>query len=645
MLFAAAMLAVTLLSCNKKFDEPPTDEEPNVTPTLTIQALKAMHNMGNVDAVTTDDIIAGIVIADDKSGNFYKQLVIQDETGGIAIRMDGLNLFTDYPTGRKIFVKLKGLYLGDYNGSIQLGGGIDNSNPSSLNVTGIASNLFGKYIIKGSTGNKVEPQVVTVSELNDAYQNTLIELEGFQFASADTSKTFGDATLASSARNFTLKNCANHSITLRTSSYADFAGINVPNGNGNLTAVYTVFGSTKQLYVRDTADVKFTGKRCDAIAATLTNISQVRTMFTGTAVLLPDAIKIKGVVISDRPGGNINTKNLVLQQTGGSGIVIRCTEPHSYNMGDELEVNISNLSLEEFSGTLQINNVPAENILKTGTGTIIPKVTTTTDLKANFETMESTLVTLQRLKITGGVNGSWNGVTTLTDKQGAITCTTLNTASFSNNLYPTGEVVSFTGIVTQLNADKQVNLRNASDVVADSSVETGASLLISEYVEGSSNNKYLELYNAGDNAIQLADYTLKLYKNGSADASSTIKLSTLTNIPPSMAAGAVLVLKYTSANLTLPTGVVAYNSAVCGFNGDDAIILEKNGQPVDVFGEPGNDPGTSWTIAGNDKACIDKSLRRKKSVKAGNTNWTNAAAFEWEIGGNGKDDVSDLGNR
>ena len=280
--------------------------------------------------------ISGIVNADDRSGNYYKQISIQDTSGGITIRMDGNNLYTDYPVGRRVYVKLKGLFLGDYNGLIQLGG---SSDAAGTNVNPIASNLFGSYVLKGSTGNTITPRVVTVATLDNSLQSMLIQLDNAEFVAADTNKTYADAVNQQSA-NRNVRQCTGSNIIVRTSGFANFAGINVPNGNGTLLAIYTTFGSTKQLIIRDTSDVRFTGQRCgqgggNPNPGTLMNISDVRALFTGTALNAPQGRSITGVVISDLTTRNINGRNLILQQgTGLAGITIRFDANHSFNLGD-----------------------------------------------------------------------------------------------------------------------------------------------------------------------------------------------------------------------------------------------------------------------------------------------------------------------
>jgi hypothetical protein len=254
-------------SCKKQFDAPPSYVAPSITANTTIRQLKALHTVaGKIESITTDLIIRGIVTGDDKSGNLYKSLVIQDESGGILIRLEGTSLYTTYPIGQEVFVKCKGLFLGDYNNLIQLGGGADFTvTPASLLT--LPSALFSQYIVKGSAGNVVVPKSVTVSQLGtsmqDTLQNVLIKLSNFEFAAADTSKTYANATTNPPGTvNFVLKDCGGASITLRNSGFADFAAIGVPNGNGSIVSIYTVFGTTKQLTIRDTADLQMYGARC-----------------------------------------------------------------------------------------------------------------------------------------------------------------------------------------------------------------------------------------------------------------------------------------------------------------------------------------------------------------------------------------------
>lgn len=267
------MLAVACISsCKKTFDQPPGPVDPTIVANMTIAQFKALHTvLGKLDMITDDIIISGVVTADDKSGNLYKQLFIADSSGALQILLDVPSLYGTYPVGRKLFIKCKDLCLTDYNRTMQLGvrayvSGIPTSQA-------IPANLIGNYVIGGSLNNPVIPTVVTLAQLggssvdmNNKYVGALIQLNDYEFA--NPLNTFADTSAYRKDTNDTLQNCSGSKVILRSSGYAKFAGLRVPSGNGSIVAIYTVFQSsgtgTKQLVLRDTGDIKFTNGRCGA---------------------------------------------------------------------------------------------------------------------------------------------------------------------------------------------------------------------------------------------------------------------------------------------------------------------------------------------------------------------------------------------
>ncbi len=257
-------LCLLMTSCKKKFTDPPPLGSPDIVANTTIRDLKARYTvLGTTLAITDDAVIGGVVSCDDKSGNFYQQIAIQDSTGGLLLRIAGNNLYNNYPVGRKIFVKCKGLYLGDYGRMIQIGGGVDVVNGG---VTLLAVNLQDEHIIKGGLNQPIVPLVVTVAQLTtnsqDPYINTVVKLQNFQFNSAELTKNYADD---GASGNRIIESCtspATNKITLRTSNYSNFATIPVAQGNGEIIGVYSIFNSTKQFTIRDTTDVRFYNPRC-----------------------------------------------------------------------------------------------------------------------------------------------------------------------------------------------------------------------------------------------------------------------------------------------------------------------------------------------------------------------------------------------
>lgn len=138
-------------------------------------------------------------------------------------------------------------------------------------------------------------------------------------------------------------------------------------------------------------------------------------------------------------------------------------------------------------------------------------------------------------------------------------------------------------------------------------------LLISEYVEGTSNNKAIELFNGTNAAVDLAvgGYALQYFFNGAATAGLTIPLT------GTVASGDVhVVVLSTSLNAALLA--LADQTAGGGwYNGDDAVVLAKAGVAVDSVGQVGVDPGAEWGAGLVSTA--DNTLRRKPSVTAGDT--------------------------
>ena len=459
----ALFLSISFVACVKTdFDQPPTGGDGMDIPTnTTIQELRALHETsGGYDNITDDLVIGGVVVMDDRSGNYYKTIVIQDSTGGIEVKFSNGYLYNRYPVGRKIYIRCQGLVLGDYNKLIQLVGGTVEENGQVSDI-GITENQERNNIVRGFLGEAPSPKVVGINQLSALDVSTLITIEGVQFTTADSDETYADAPSQTSL-NRTFENCAGVQVLLRTSGFADFAIQKTPTGKGSITGVLGIFGSTYQLYIRDTSDVDMSGPRCGAGTGNevLMNISDVRALFPGSTTYMPSDRKIQGIVISDRIGNNLNNRNLYLQD-GTAGIVVRFDATHSFDLGDKIEVIVSDVELSEFNKLLQVNNVALAGATKISSGnSITPRIATIAEINTNFNAWESTLVKISNVSITGGATLS--GSRTLNDGTGTIILFTSSAATFSGMATP-ATPVTLTGILTDYNV-KEVALRNASDI-------------------------------------------------------------------------------------------------------------------------------------------------------------------------------------
>ncbi|MPV36857.1 ExeM/NucH family extracellular endonuclease [Georgenia subflava] len=146
-------------------------------------------------------------------------------------------------------------------------------------------------------------------------------------------------------------------------------------------------------------------------------------------------------------------------------------------------------------------------------------------------------------------------------------------------------------------------------MATSAAAETPTELFFSEYIEGSSNNKALEIYNGTGAAVDLSGYSVEMFFNGST-AGTEFELA------GTVADGDVFVLAHSSAD----PAVLAQADLTSGagfFNGDDAVALTRDGAIVDVIGQIGFDPGSQWGTG--DVSTADNTLRRLASVCAGDT--------------------------
>lgn len=157
--------------------------------------------------------------------------------------------------------------------------------------------------------------------------------------------------------------------------------------------------------------------------------------------------------------------------------------------------------------------------------------------------------------------------------------------------------------------------------------------IISEYVEGSSNNKAIELYNPSAVSLDLSQYQLKFFFNGSSTAGSTIALSGMLN------PGQTYVIADNDASAEILAKANLQSNASF-FNGDDAIVLYKQQQVIDSLGQVGVDPGSEW--GSGDLSTQDNTLRRKTHALTPDTDVNDAVSFDNWLGF-AKDDISDLG--
>ena len=153
---------------------------------------------------------------------------------------------------------------------------------------------------------------------------------------------------------------------------------------------------------------------------------------------------------------------------------------------------------------------------------------------------------------------------------------------------------------------------------------TCSDLFFSEYLEGSSNNKALEIYNPTTNAIDLGGYEVHRFNNGgTTGAVSGFDAGTM--LDP----GAVYVFGNPSADVEI-TGIADSLSSATFFNGDDALLLINvaAGDTLDAIGVVGMDPGSFWPVGSGFTA--EYTLVRMNTIQEGTTDW-NVGSTQWDV--------------
>ncbi len=177
--------------------------------THTIAQLTSLYTPGKPFEIEDDIVIGGRVISSDKSGNFYNQIYIQDETGGIEVKIGKNSLYNEYKLGQKVYVvcgpgnRTGGLTIGSYgyksgnyggNGMTQLGSAFAKGTYGTEYETSyIRSDRIIKDHIYRESPEDAQPQspvVITESQLpsKDAtvstcpYLGRLVTLKGLKYA-------------------------------------------------------------------------------------------------------------------------------------------------------------------------------------------------------------------------------------------------------------------------------------------------------------------------------------------------------------------------------------------------------------------------------------------------------------------------------
>ncbi|MBY8963088.1 choice-of-anchor J domain-containing protein [Flavobacterium sp. D11R37] len=275
-----ALAAGTLTSCvnDDDYNIPALEcTETSITATKTVEEIynqaTSVATLYQAADENADDYIEAVVVSSDKGGNFYKTIylnnIVTDENGelragniGFSIQVNQAELFTDYGVGRKVYIKLDGLYTQIRSNTLQIGALFGS------NVGQIPTELYKNHIFRSCTiidESNLVNVITDLSQINDSYIGRLIRFEGVQFTDGSLNQTYYNAANVD-AGGQTLTYITNseeetYTVPFRTSSFADYAGIQVASGNGSITGILTKFNTTYQFVSRYETDINLNSER------------------------------------------------------------------------------------------------------------------------------------------------------------------------------------------------------------------------------------------------------------------------------------------------------------------------------------------------------------------------------------------------
>ena len=497
------LVVFALQACvDQEFDAPPfgeiLEEAPEVTGT--IADLKALHVPGVFAEIEEDITIRAVVSADDQSGNLFRRFVIQDESGAIELNINDVELHNSFPEGREIFVKCQGLWMGDFAGLIGIGGALGTTNGGDPRLDGIEPTLLDQFVVRGTTGNEVLPVTKTINELGTADISTLVQIENLEFENSELGSAYSEPDFST---NRFLEDCNGNGIVIRTSNFADFSADVIPGGNGTVTAIYTVFGDTKQLLVRRPEEVALSGDRCDGTTGTggggidpmelpeaTTTIAELKTTHTfGTFTNITEDGFIRAIITADDASGNFFRKIMI--QDGSAGIELLVNETDladnfGLQIGREIAVQLNGMILNDFQdnislggstftnnsgneqlGGIESGDISSQIIIGESGMNVTPTVRTIDEL-SNADI--HSLVRIEGIQFNDDSVGEtladfdFSRNLDLEDCDGnEIIIRTSNFASYGGNTSPTGNG-SITAIYSLFGGNKQLFIREFSDL-------------------------------------------------------------------------------------------------------------------------------------------------------------------------------------
>tara|TARA_R110002051_G_scaffold325871_1_gene432732 strand:+ start:24914 stop:26305 length:1392 start_codon:yes stop_codon:yes gene_type:complete len=269
---AMPCILLFLTSCvdSRNFDSPEIRCTSNIIANTTYADVKALYTDETLQ-IQTDLILEGYVISSDEAGNFFSVLHFQDAlvnpTSGFQVEIDLRDSHLFYPLGSKIFIKLKGLYLGKSKGIYKLGGVF--SSFGNASVGRLPASIVQQHIFNACDEIRaIIPTEISLNENLDPYLNTWVALNRLEFVEEELGLPFA---LDREDTQRTLIACDDVEINLLNSGFSDFQATILPDKSGTVSALLQKENDTYFLMVNCQSDLNFTLERCEDVVDEFTS--------------------------------------------------------------------------------------------------------------------------------------------------------------------------------------------------------------------------------------------------------------------------------------------------------------------------------------------------------------------------------------
>ena len=266
-----APVSLLLFSCmDNDWDIPGTDgsefgnQAVTETNLVSIAQLKQKYATviynGSYVQFTEPTQIKGVVTGNDVQGNIYNQIAIEDGTGSMIICVAQGGMFGQLQVGREIVVELQDLYIGSYGQQPEIGTPYTNKNGRTY-VSRMPRSLWQSHFkmlgMKSASPTEFDKTMLGNGDYMKENCGRLMTIKGVKFQGANGKKVFAadkDKDAANSV-NRSLQGISSNQLVVRTSTYADFANKTLPQGEVDITGIFTRYNNTWQVLIREESDI------------------------------------------------------------------------------------------------------------------------------------------------------------------------------------------------------------------------------------------------------------------------------------------------------------------------------------------------------------------------------------------------------